>query len=132
MDMSIRVNSDLEKKINEILKRCPLLNAHGYGLPDGGDIEELRKEQEELFYCADEFEVSFGFLDTVKPAAAIYRDRTSYGIKAEAEAHSRNMGLDYTYTCNGVFIVAALIRGFAIEPRNGSINVFMNISRKRN
>ena len=74
----------------------------------------------------EQFAGALAFLDGVQPLKSLNRRRTSYGWKHVAERWHKARG-NPCYVSNGMFIAAALARGFRIERLPSDPNVYLNI-----
>lgn len=129
--------------VESVLSAHPRLTSRGLGIygehrgnpheehtPAAAEFERLRSEmlgdQQILqFIAADAFLCSAG-----APIKTLNRKRSSYGLKHDVEGWLERHGVDMTYVSNGMFIAAALARGFRGEPGEpSSPNLVFNIGQ---
>ena len=115
----------------------PLLTYFGFGIfgerdksPEQREPEFQHNRESMLGSLAiEEFIRACEFLEQVPRRSTINRDRSSYGLKHEAERFHREQGVDNPYVANGMFIAAAICLGFKIK-QNGP-NAHLNVSTRR-
>jgi hypothetical protein len=104
----------------------PAITADGYGIicPEPSTfeerMEEVKKSRAELADYGPAFHKCLEWLET---HASFNRKSNSYGLKHQVERYFRDKG-ESVYVPNGVFILAALSKGYSIESQvAGSPNV---------
>lgn len=124
-------------KIKAIMACEPELGAHGFGRGSPHSLmsdESFASERANMltpWYC-EQFELALQFLEHVRCMKKIDPDAHSYWLKHCVESwHKvrRTQGYDSYYCSNGMFIAAALSRGFKHHRWKGlgSINCCFNI-----
>lgn len=96
---------------------------------------QQRREETLSDWDMDQFELALIYLDMQGRRKTLNHKFSTYGLKHRAEGLSRHKGLHThlgDYVSNGMFIIAALSRGFTVK-QNGenSLNGYLNISSKR-
>lgn len=130
--------------VRRVMNNDATLTAHGFDSiyprqPDDWKltIEErkaafaLRRQETLGDWEMDQFELALIYLDKQQKRKTINHKFGSYGLKHKAEGLSRHKGQHThlgNYVSNGVFIIAALTRGFMIKQHgwnnpNGSLNI---------
>jgi hypothetical protein len=119
----------LAEKIDAVRRANPALNAAGWKFSGFGnkEHEKLRAEMT----CAGEvreFERALEFLARCKRRETVYRGVSSYGWNHQAERSFGHPGKNLGYVSNGMFIAAAIAKGFVVERCHDSPNCYLNIS----
>ncbi len=123
--------------IEAVMERTPLLTHFGFGIFDERDKSpqqreaEFRHNRERMrgSLAIAEFIRAYEFLEQVPRRTTINRNRSSYGLKHEAERFHRERGVDNPYVANGMFIAAAIYLDFKIQ-QNGP-NAHLNVGTRR-
>lgn len=139
--MAAKMTSEvIRSALRSILEVEPDLCEHGYR---GGfkansrvhpPLEQFEASRAELLAGGHEhqFQAAISYLDLVPPSRVKrIKQRNSYNLKHLAESWSRssnNPNRDTAYVSNGVFILAALYRGFLVEPISHSLNAMVGKS----
>lgn len=130
--------SPIEQRLAITMEKNPLLCADGWGVSDWNDCfkvpypekakafeKALSQEKHELRINHKAVEETYHWIKkNMTPIKSFNLESTSYALKHRAE-------FEIGYIINGVFIAAALIAGYRVKVRNGSINVHFNMSKKR-
>jgi hypothetical protein len=128
----------IEQRLAITMEKNPILCADGWGVSDFNKCfnvpyperaktfeKALAQERHELRINHKAVEETYYWIQkNMMPIKSFNLEVTSYGLKHRAE-------FEIGYIINGVFIAAALIAGYRVKSRNGSINVHFNMSKKR-
>ena len=103
-------------EISKILHQEPQLSLFGFSRGDN------QKEREEIFHHIKELDACCDWLEPMRKNKHVNRRRSSYTYKHMVEVET---GL---YIPNGVFIVAAIHRGFKFERTIRGTNAIFNMA----
>ena len=102
---------------------------------NGWNYRGITREQQEIYrlemtsdHSAQQFECATEYLAQCNRRKTVWKGRTSYGWKHQAEHYFESSGRDPHYVSNGMFVAAALSLDFVVQRIPNSPNCFLNIS----
>jgi hypothetical protein len=103
--------------LNEVIIKYPNLNANGFKYVGGPQEDDLHK------YPLS-FDAIYKWLDNIKKIKKLNEKIGSYGLKHVCEHSIKH------YISNGVFIAAAIAKGFDFKRYSNGPNCIFNMSNK--
>jgi len=134
--------SRFSQYIRKVMNDHPNLTSHGFAIPnfqnnrwvdpetDAKRYKEFRAELLDKSFV-EQFRLSWKWLELVKRTKNVNtRAGSSYHLKHVVERYWGSEVGGRAYVMNGVFIAAALAKGFKFKRTGNSPNAYFNISKK--